>query len=102
MTNKKAFQDMFFIEKRLLALTRKSKLAKLFYDPVDRSEPVHLSDKAFMAELLSIVKSNFKQSILEADKYAQENGALFVHFLQPHLYADEHLTPYESKLAKNI
>ncbi len=100
--NRQAIKDMSFLQKSMLALSRKSKFAQLFLDPIDRSMPHHLSDKVRMNQILGSMKAQFISAIKDANDYSSKNQAIFFHFLQPHLFSNETLSEYEKQLSKNF
>ncbi len=99
--NRRSVKELSLINKIMLYLYNKSKLVKLFFDPINRSEPEHLSDAIFINQLLDSMKSRFKKAIKEARDYSIKNKARFFHFLQPHLYSDEVFSKYEKQLRLN-
>lgn len=100
--NRRVMTDLPLLQKVMFALPRKSMFVQLFIDPVDRSIPAHFSDDAFMKDLLVSMRSRFRETIESAHDYAENNKAIFFHFLQPHLFADENFSEYETQLSENF
>ncbi len=105
-TNRRTVGKMSFLQKFILSVHKRFSgtiaIVGLFLDPVDRDLPPHLSDSAFMHELLVSMKYRYKKAIEEAHDYSNQSGALFIHFLQPHLFADNRFTEYEKELYQNF
>ena len=62
----------------------------------------HLDDAARVSELARETANLFRLNIEEARRVAQARGAVFVHFLQPEIYASAKRTPYEEQLVSNF
>ena len=99
--NRRSAKELSFINRAMLYLSNRSRLIQLFFDPINRSEPEHLSDAAFANRLLDSMKSRFKKAIKEAHDYSIKNNASFFHYLQPHLYSDKVFSKYEKNLCQN-
>lgn len=99
--NRRVLADLSIFHRAMLYLSVKSDLVQLFFDPINRSEPEHLSDPAFVARLLESMKSRFGRTIREAHEFSFRNNATFFHFLQPHIWSDEILSDYELALMEN-
>ena len=61
----------------------------------------HLDDAAKVAALARETASLFRANIEEANRIATGQGAGFLHFLQPQVFAAARRTPYEETLVRN-
>ena len=99
--NRRVMEELSMFERTMLYLSVKSDFVQLLFDPINRSEPEHLSDSAFVSQLLESMKSRFKQTLQEAHDYCASHNVTFFHFLQPHIWADDTLSEYEATLSEN-
>ena len=97
----KNMNAMSWIQTILFHLSYSSYFVKLFMSPINYAVPEHLNDEQFIEKMLKKTTLQFKENIKKAYIYSTERGALFFHFLQPHLFADEKLTEYEENLSRN-
>lgn len=101
-SNRETVADLPLIHRALLSLYFRgrdySAFVNYFLDPVRRGSPPHLADPERVNELVRLTAGNYFRTILAADDYANDQGARFLHFFQPHLFSDEVMSQYETKL----
>ncbi len=106
LRDRRIMKKMSFMERFLLTTHRRfsamSALVRVFLDPIDRSTPTHLSDINLMDQLFLSMISRYKKAIIDAHDYSSKSSATFIHFLQPHLYADDNFSGYEKHLKQNF
>jgi len=100
ITNKN-MNAMSWIQTILFHLSYSSYFVRLFMSPINYAVPEHLNDKQFIDKMVEKTTLQFKKNIKDAYRYSTERNAVFFHFLQPHLFADDKLTEYEKKLCRN-
>lgn len=98
-------QKLSSLHKTLHALHERFKdysyTAQLALDIYQRAEPKTVTDPEELARNLELATGQFRAAILDAAGIARSTGAEFVHFLQPQVFANAHLTPYEQGLVAN-
>lgn len=99
--NRRTVQGMPLPQRFLLRLSEKSAFAGLFLEPINRSMPPHLVDEPYLDELLASLRSRFMDSVYNANAFSTSHGAVFFHFLQPHLFSDDKYSDYENQLIQN-
>lgn len=75
--------------------------AQVALDVYERGEPATVTDPAQLAQNTDAAVREFSVAVTEAARIAHEAGAQFVHFLQPQVFANAALTPYEQMLVAN-
>lgn len=103
--NRRVLKEMDFVHRVQLEIynmwATQSSFVQIFFDPTKRSFPAHLNDPTLVNELLISLKGRYKKAIQDSVDLTSKSHANFYHFLQPHLFADEVLSPYEKKLVQN-
>ncbi len=63
--------------------------------------PPHLAGGSVPPRILRQLERSYRSNIERAAAYCRENGALFFHFLQPHLFVQEQTSVYERQILDN-
>lgn len=75
--------------------------AQVALDVYQRGEPSTITDPAELERNLDIAATQFRAALTDAAEITRASGAEFVHFLQPHVFANAQLTQYEQVLITN-
>lgn len=75
--------------------------AQVALDIYQRAEPHTVTDPEELARNLDLAAGQFRSAILDAAGVVRSAQAEFVHFLQPQVFANASLTPYEQGLVAN-
>lgn len=75
--------------------------AEVALDVFNRAKPSTVTDAQTLARNAKNAVEVFRESVAAAAAHASQAGAEFVHFLQPQVFANNQLTPYESELVAN-
>jgi len=98
-------QKLGSLHKALHALHERFKdysyTAQVALDIYQRGEPNTVTDPEELGRNLELATGQFRSAILDAAGVARSAGADFVHFLQPQVFANASLTPYEQGLVAN-
>ncbi len=76
-------------------------LFSVMSDLAVRAKPMTVVDEKRLQHNLEQAATYFYQTLLETQRHVQARGGVFYHFLQPHLFADGHLSDYERQIAAN-
>jgi hypothetical protein len=75
--------------------------AQVALDIYQRAEPSTITDPEELRRNTDVAAEHFANAVSEAAAFARSAGAEFVHFLQPQVFANARLTPYEERLIAN-
>lgn len=76
----------------------KSYFVKYFLDSYNYEMPDHLKNDEQLKKLSLAMKENSSRQIRASHKFVTENGARFVHILQPHLFSYKHFSKYQKRV----
>jgi hypothetical protein len=98
-------QKLSPLHRQLYALHQRfsdhSYAAEVALDVFNRAKPSTITDAHALARNAEIAVEVFRENVAAAAAHASQAGAEFVHFLQPQVFANSQLTPYESELVAN-
>ena len=98
-------QKLSRLHRQLYALHQRfrdhSYAAEVALDVFNRAKPSTVTDAQTLARNAEIAVEVFRDSVATASSHASRAGAAFVHFLQPQVFANSQLTPYEIELVAN-
>ena len=75
--------------------------AQVALDIYQRAEPTTVTDPEELERNLEFAVGQFHSAVIEAAGIARASDAEFMQFLQPQVFANEQLTPYEQTLIAN-
>lgn len=75
--------------------------ADVALDIFQRGQPSTVTDPVELSRNLDLAASQFRTAVTEAAELSNESGARFVHFLQPLVFEESSMTPYEQTLVSN-
>jgi hypothetical protein len=78
-----------------------SHTAAVALDIFQRGQPSTVTDPAALQANLEVAAAQFSGAVASAAQTARSRGAQFVHFLQPQVFENAPITPYEQTLVEN-
>jgi hypothetical protein len=75
--------------------------AEVALDIFQRGQPSTVTDPAALKANLDGAAAQFSDAVLSAAQIARSKGAQFAHFLQPQVFENSPITPYEQTLVEN-